>query len=180
MGKQVNFYMTDSDEKEFIEFVQSDRSVGVFTYAMPTEELRLLSALPERGTPFWYSVYLWDRDNSPKPIVEYVPEQQYYVVEPLASEVIKFSRSYIDEGQLVRGRIWAETVGWHREDPARTFQKSEAFRRWFSRLASWIKRKGIRDHVGDFMLPGAAQYAKDGGRLAQVVFARGDEHIQKR
>jgi len=172
MGRQTNFYMAGSDEDEFMAFVRSERTVGVFCYMMPTAEIPLLERMPSRLEPFWGTVYLWNRQNSLKPIIEYVPEQNYYVVEPIASEVIEFSRSYIDDGLLVRGRIWAEMTGWNRGDPATIFRKSDAFRKWYAKLASWIKRRSVRNRVHDYLLPGAAAFAESNGKLVQAIFAK--------
>jgi hypothetical protein len=170
MGKQVNFYMAASDELEFVTFVRSDRNVGMLIDGMPTENTPLLTELPERGIPFWFSVSLWDQDNSPQPVLQYVPQQSYFVVDEIASEVVKFSRSYLDDTRLVRGRIWAEMSTWGTNGVA--INKSEPFRKWFDRLGNWIKRRSVRDHRGDYLLPGAADYAKQGGKLVQAVFAR--------
>jgi hypothetical protein len=179
MGRQVNFYMTTSDEADFIQFVRSDRDVGIFMYALPTDEIPLLDTLPSPGEPFWCSLWLWDRENSPPPKTDYVPEQHYYVADRFASEIIEFSRCCIDADCLVRGRIWAEMVGWRLEEPGRTFPKSESFRRWFDRLSNWIKRRSIRNRVGDYLLPGAAEYKRKGGRLAQMVFDTGERRIME-
>lgn len=175
MGKQVNFYMTDSDEQDFIRFVRSDRNVGIFMYTMPTEDIPLLTELPRQGVPFWLALWLWDRDNSPKPKVDFVREQRYYVVDECPSEVIEFSRSHLDEGRLVRGRIWAEMAVWQSDQTL--LHKSESFQKWFDRLANWIKRHSVKDKHGDYVLPGAAEYAKRGGKLVQAVFAKSVKHF---
>lgn len=132
-------------------------------YSMPTNDIPLLAELPKQGVPFWFALYLRDRDHSPTPQIDYVPEQRYYVVEPVASEVIEFERSHLDEGRLVRGRIWAEMAVW--QSDGTLLSKSESFRKWFDRLANWIKRRGVRDKYGHYVLPGAVEYAKQGGRL---------------
>lgn len=170
MGKQVNFYMTDRDEADFVEFVRSDRDVGLFMSVVPTNDVPLLAELPKQGVPFWFSLCLWDRDHSPAPKIDYVPEQRYYTVDEIRSEVIQFWRSHLDEGRLVRGRIWAEMAVW--QNDGTLLRKSESFRKWFDRLANWIKRHSVRDDRGDYVLPGAAEYARQGGRLVQAVFAK--------
>lgn len=167
--------MTDSDEKDFVQFVRSDRNVGIFMYAMPTEDIPLLTELPKQDVPFWFALWLWDREHSPTPKIDYVPEQRYYVVEPIASEVVEFSRSHIDAGRLVRGRIWAEMAVW--QSNGSLLSKSDSFRKWFNRLANWIKRHSVRDERGDYVLPGAAEYAKQGGRLVQAVIAKSVKHF---
>lgn len=173
MGKQVNFYMAPSDEEAFVAFVRSDRDVGIFKYAVPGEDIPFLEQLPEKGEPFWFSLFLWDRDNSPPPILEYVKEQHYFVPNTFASEVIEFSRSHLDEGRLVRGRIWAEMTGWKRDDSASTFQKGESFQKWFDRLANWIKRRSQKNARGEFVMPGATAFVEEGGNLCQAVLGDG-------
>jgi hypothetical protein len=176
MGKQVNFYMTEEDEREFLEFVHSDRNVAVFMGVQQTAEIAVLDELPTSDTSGWFQLWLWDRDHSPTPVLRYVQQQGHYCVDRFESEVIEFDRSILDEGRLVRGRIWAEMNGWRHDDPASVIKKSEAFSKWFDRLGNWIKRRSTRDSVGDFLLPGATQFSKQGGQLCQVVLGSGDAH----
>jgi hypothetical protein len=121
MGKQVNFYMTAADELNFVEFVRSDRDVAIFKSMLPTKEIMDLTELPRAGEMFWFSLCLWDRDHCPPPTLNYIQQHQHYRVDKTASEVIEFHRCGMDEGRLVRGRIWAELNGWRREDPSALF-----------------------------------------------------------
>lgn len=173
MGKQVNFYMTADDERKFVEFVRSDRSVAIFKSVLPTTEIADLSELPPPGEPFWFSLCLWDKDHSPPPSLTYIKQQGHHCVEKIESEVIEFDRCVMDEGRLVRGRIWAEMNGWRRDDPATIINKSEAFSAWYERLANWIKRQSTRNSTGEFVLPGAARFAEQGGMMCQAVLASG-------
>ncbi len=165
MGKQINFYMTNSDEEEFLNFVRSDRSVGVFMVTMPTDSIPLLTELPQSEIPFWLSICLWDRDNSPQPNLRYVTEQKYYVVNKSTSEVIEFLRSNIKKRSISRGRIWAEMAMW--ESDGTLVRKSETFEKWYDRLARWIRRHSVRYDKGVYVMPGAAEFKKQGGRLVE-------------
>jgi len=172
MGRQVNFYMTEHDEAEFLDFVRSDRDVCGIPETLPSEDIVCLPQLPEREeTPFWFTVSFWDRDHSPPPRVQLIREQGYWVVDQFDSEVIEFSRSIMDQERLVRGRIWAEMAVWQSTDPPTLVRKSESFQKWFDRLARWVRNHGARDENGDYVLPGAAEYEKQGGQLVQAVFA---------
>lgn len=173
MGKQVNFYMTDDDERKFVEFVRSDRNVVIFNSVQTTTEIIALSELPTSETPGWFSLCLWDKDHCPPPTLNYIKEQNYFSVDRFASEVIHFHRCGMDEGRLVRGRIWAEMSGWRREDPATTINKSDAFSAWYERLANWIKRHSTRNDRSEFVMPGAARFAEQGGVMCQAVLANG-------
>jgi hypothetical protein len=173
MGKQVNFYMTADDEREFVEFVRSSANVAIFKSVQASPEIRELEEMPPAGEPFWFALYLWNKDDSPPPTLAYIKEQGWYSVDRFESEVIEFHRCSVDEGRLVRGRIWAEMNGWRRDDPATIIKKSEVFVKWYDRLANWIKRRSTRNAVGDFMLPGAAAFAAKGGQCRQTVLASG-------
>ena len=70
----------------------------------------------------------------------------------------------------MRGRIRAEMTTWAKDGTL--LVKSESFVKWFDRLANWIKRHSVRDERGEYLLPGAAEYAKQGGRLVQAVFTK--------
>jgi len=52
MGRQVGFYMVGSGEEDFVKFLRSDCNVGIFSYAMSTDDVPLLEQLPEQGIPF--------------------------------------------------------------------------------------------------------------------------------
>lgn len=175
MGKQVNFYMTEGDERQFVEFVRSTGNVGIFGYRMETPTIPLLDELPPMGTPYWHSLWLWDRENSPPPKLDYIPEQKYYVVDGLVSEVIEYDRCTWDEGRLARGRIYAQMAYWADATSSRPHlvRKNGPFQKWYGRLASWIKRHSTRDADGNYRMPGAAEVARSGGRLVQAVFAGG-------
>jgi hypothetical protein len=165
MGKQVNFYMTVEDEQKFVQFVRGERNVAIFKSVLPTTEIPNLIELPPVGEPFWFSLCLWNRDESPPPTLTYVEQQRYYSVGKIDSEIIEFDRCVLDQGRLVRGRIWAEMNGWKREDPATIIKKSDAFSAWYNRLASWIKRHSTRNDRGQYLMPGAARFAEHGGTM---------------
>jgi hypothetical protein len=151
--------MTANDEREFMTFVRSDRKVGGFTYAIPSTTIPFLDELPDQDEPFWFAICLWDQDHSPPPVLSYVEQQNYYVVEKIESEIIEFNRCGVDRGCLARGRIWAEMNGWHHSDPTKVVKKSQEFSKWFERLSNWIKRRSTRNAVGDYLLPGAMDFA---------------------
>jgi len=173
MGTQINFYMASEDELKFVEYLHSQDGVRIlkdWTESMkPTE----LEHLPEPGTPGWFQVWLYNSNVSPFPTTHFVDKQSRYCIDPFSQEVIEFDRSVGREGFVERGRLWAEFSGWDRSDPHVTIQKSDDFRRWFKRLAGWIKRSASRNDVGDYVMPAAARFAAEGGRLVQAAFADG-------
>ncbi len=168
MGRQVNFYMTDSDEKIFLDFLRSDPKLRIFKDRMTEPKITPLDALPDRTVPGWFILWLWHED-SPPPRLKHAEARKYYVVDSTVSEVIEYSRSYLQDGSLVRGRVWAEFAARDPGDPTRRIQKGKAFSKFFNQLANWIKRTGSQNKMGDYLLPGATMFAADGGRLLQIA-----------
>jgi hypothetical protein len=174
MGKQVNFYMTDDDEREVVAFVRASGNIAIFKSVQTSPEILELVEMPPRGEPFWFALYLWNKDVSPIPKLNYIKEQDYYAVEEMESEVIQFHRCGMDAGRLVRGRLWAQMSYWRLTDnsPA-VVNKSDAFSAWYERLANWIKRHSTRNDRGEFVMPGAARFVEQGGMLCQAVMSNG-------
>lgn len=138
MGRQVNFYMTDSDEESFLNFLRSDPKVRIFKDRMTEAKIRPLHALPDRSVPGWFALWLWTED-SPPPKLKHIESQKYYVVDSMFSEVIEYSRSYLQHGSLVRGRIWAEFAAWDPDNPTHRIQKGKAFSRFFDPSRSRVR-----------------------------------------
>ena len=166
MGRQINFYMAEADEQQFLTFLRSDPAVRILMDCTPTPEPGVLQQLPTRDVPGWFLVSLWKRDISPAPQTDYVPQRREYSLNRYASEVVEFHRSCLDdEGRLARGRLWAEFIRWDPGNPRAVIEKSVAFKRWFHRLVAWIRRRATRAPTGWWMMPAAAAFAKQGGRL---------------
>ena len=159
MGRQVNFYMTAEDERQFVTFIRSMGNVAILGSVQLSKAVLELQELPPVGEPFWFALCLWNKDCSPAPKMEYVTEQNYYCVEETESEVVEFSRSGVCDGRLVRGRIWAEMTYWQLDDPPVVVKKSAAFGKFYDRLANWLRRQSVRDGAGNYVFPGARDFA---------------------
>ena len=105
--------------------------------------------------------------------MHFVGKQNLYCLDPFSQEIIEFDRSVTRGGSLSRGRLWVEFSGWNRKDPEVTVKKTEEFRKWFNHLAGWIKRRASKNERGDYLMPGAARFAAEGGRLVQAEFSDG-------
>lgn len=102
MGKQVNFYMLEEDEKEFVEFVLGDGKTVILGRGSLQEVPPILGHLPiEDPSPplFRNYVYFW-KPGYPL-FMRYIvmkagplQGQGVYLVDDLTSSVIEFSRSF--------------------------------------------------------------------------------------
>ncbi|MDX9702392.1 MAG: hypothetical protein RBU23_05025 [Candidatus Auribacterota bacterium] len=164
MGKQTRFYMTEKDESDLLSFARSDRKMAILPYRHFTKEIEIVDTFPDPNIPFGKSTWLWDMDHSPKPILSFVNKQNYYSVDSLFSEVIEFDRSFFDGTRLRSGRIYIQTGYW--DDSGEYVTKSDEFIKWFERLARWIRKNGKRHNNWGYMLPGAQEFAANGGIIS--------------
>ena len=161
MGRQVPFYMTCEDEVSFVEYVRTTCNVCLFLGHAPAPEPVCLDVLPEENVEGWFQLFLWDRDHCPPPLFDYIENRGYYV-DHLSSEVIEFSRSSIAGKEMQAGRIWAEFYRVVGDDYV---EKGPYLKKWFRKLANWIRRNAVRKEPGGYVLPGAAKFCAEGGKL---------------
>lgn len=163
MGRQVNFYMSETDEVEFIEYVRKTGKIEILPSRMSSPSERL-DALPKPDPSIAFCrVFLYNSEIQGKLAIEFIEQRKEYYVEPSKSPVIEFCLSTRSRNILREGRIWAELLIF---DPEMgTFVlKSPEFKRWYERIAGWLRRKYKR--VGSFYAgPGALKFREEGGIL---------------
>ena len=82
MGKQLNFYMTTEDEREFVAFVRASGNVAIFNSVQASPRILELGAMPPAGEPAWFDLYIWNKDVREKkrcqePILEPKAKSEY-------------------------------------------------------------------------------------------------------
>jgi hypothetical protein len=169
MGKQLRFYMTDDDETEFIEYLRTTGDVAIIPQTSRqegNEEFSRFSGLA--GRELGEAVHLWNRSISPQPIVEHYPQQGYYCLDFMRSEVVNVMRSKMTERGLSMGRLHIEDKFLNAEGGLQS--KSAAFETWFAELCSWIKRHSTQAIEGAEVLPGASALIQGGMAVTGHVF----------
>lgn len=165
MGRQVNFYMSREDEREFVDFVRSTANVEILPYTSATREFTPVQTLPEPlSMKFWGELWLVNRSISSNLVVNFISQQGYYTIDGLQSSVIEFSRSFLQEGVLKPGRIWAE---FNVFDGGRMIllPKESGLEEWYDAIAKWIRKRYKRVSSSFYAAPGAMRFRQDGGKL---------------
>jgi hypothetical protein len=173
MGRQINFFMTEEDELEFIGYLLLDANVVGFPFELQSDNIEAMSLNPQEKSDRLNIHSLWNKNISPGPCLEYVSIQGYYTIDVFESEVVEYSRSTYDKkGRLRAGRLWIETSYYNSSDPGRLHVKSEAFVDWYNQLAKWIKKHSVCSTLGNskgwHQLPGAAKFVANGGILTSI------------
>ncbi len=170
MGKQLGFYMSNDDETDFIEYLRTTGDVAIIPQTSRVEvykeEFRRFS--DAAGRELGEDCHLWNRSISPQPIVEHYPQQGYYCLDFMSSEVVNVIRSKMTESGLSMGRLHIEDKMLNAQ--GRLQPKSAEFEAWFSNLCRWIKQRSIRVIDGAEVLPGAEAIIQEGVQVTDHVF----------
>jgi hypothetical protein len=173
MGKQVNFYMLEEDEKEFVEFVLSQSEAVILGFASLQETPSILDRLPTEDSPVirQHTVFFW-RPSDPlftwSGVMKAGPlqGQRLYFIDSSQSAVIEFGRCLLlpDKNMLTRGRIWAEM---RRLEGDKFVHKGEEFEKWYDIIAAWVRKRyrkiGTKPYF--YISPRAYSLYQAGGKL---------------
>lgn len=169
-GRQVNFYMTNEDERQFVDFLMTTGDVVLHAYTSMTPRFEPVRLLPEPYSgDFWYAFTILNRSISSNLRVRFISQQGYYVVDELNSSVIEFTRSVPETSikAVHRGRIWADLT-WLDNEKKIIVHKEPAFKKWYETIAGWIRRKYIRLDQLEYAGPDAIKLRDEGGALLTV------------
>lgn len=160
MGRQTYFVMSEEDEKVFLEFLNQDRTVKVVMEYTPTPDLSILDVFPKIG-PKKFIGYLWDATNSPPPVAEFIPRQNYYLVDEERSELIEFCRSLrLEAGKMDEGRVYIRPKAYI---DGELIPRPKYFLDWYDKVARWIRKNGVRKHDISYVFPDAARLIDEEG-----------------
>ena len=141
MGRQINFFMTSEDEKDFLDFARSTCNLTVLPYTSKESVFKPLVSLPPlKSQKFWMNAWLVNMDITHNVVTRFIPQQGYYLVDEVASDVLEFSRSIPFDDRLNRGRIWAEFCSHFDDSTGQWVKKDEELVKWFEKLARWIRK----------------------------------------
>ena len=168
MGKQVNFYMDERDEREFVTFILSDPDARICLHESRDGELEFITNFVDPTVSPSVPLDLWHSAKSPPPIFEHLENQSAYFIDRLQSEVIEFSRCHLDGQTLTRGRLWMEQRKLNSER-TELLMKNKAFNQWYQKLANRVRKRGQRNSAGHYVWPGAAEHLAAGGFLDDLT-----------
>lgn len=169
MGRQLNFWMTQSDECAFADRLRLDDAVWT---------PRTLEYLAE---PALHELNVWRPVDSGQRIIiirrsdwhllkwKHIPKSQFpdnpaftpwTMVGTGPSPCFEWDACTRGQDFIARGRIYYSS-DWLEAD--RVLVKPDEPTRWFERLKSWLRRRGTKwGSSGQFLMPGAASAVQEG------------------
>ena len=169
MGRQLNFWMTQEDERSFVQRLIEDDTVWTHR------------ALPYGENPIMHEFDVWKPIAAGQRLIvirrsewdllewEHIPKsqfpddphfQEWTLVGTGPSPAFEWDTCVRGANFIVRGRIYFAT-DWLIGDQIHV--KPDEPTKWFDRLTSWLRRRGSKtQYVAQFIMPGAAKAADDG------------------
>ncbi len=159
---QINFFMDDRDEADFLAFVSLRERARIIPYAWTEWKIPMTLALAETDS-FRWSTWLFD-DNGSNPLeATFIPQQGYYVVEEMRSAVVQFSRSARRDFDISEGRLWVS--GYRLNQNNEYLSQDPDLKAWYESLAQWIRRRYCKTTSFYWVGPGALECVQRGHRL---------------
>lgn len=164
MGKQISFYQTKDDEKEFVAYLRSTDDVVILAQTSENELEEFQFFYDLEGRRLGDDCHLWNRSISPKPIMKYYPVHGgCYCLDFMQSEVVNVIRSKLTDKGLSMGRLHIEDK--MLDASGRMRSKHEPFISWFSTLSSWVKERYKKVDGGAYIGPNADLLIQSGVQL---------------
>lgn len=136
MGKQINFYMSENVQNQFIDFLISNEFLFLDNEGKIIEFQNLCSYID-------YYLYknefgsLLTKNNS---------------IDVLSSPIIEFCKTRVKENRILRGRLWVSDH-YYKSNNSQT-QQSKKYIMEYNNLARWIKKNVPYQNIkkGDFFV----------------------------
>lgn len=127
MGRQINFYMSETVQAEFIEFLKQNQFVYYDYYANKVEN-PADKKLDE--------VYLYKEDYGV--FLRNKNDNRY--IDFMDGPVIEFSKPIVnaETKKLTEGRLWMD--GWYFDEAGNKVKKNELLTKDYEKLVRWVKK----------------------------------------
>lgn len=156
MGKQVSFYMTHEDERDFLESVSQRSPIKVIYSTFPDPSCMVIESLAPVGRVVG-DTHLSLVYAAPEAYIrhEFFSTRGYYCIDTCESEVVQFTRCERKGIWLTDGRLWFDEQSLHR-------RKSTYFVKWANSLLRWVRTHYRRDDHGYYLAPHALELSESG------------------
>ena len=169
MGKQVQFYMTHEDEKNFLASISDLAPVRLVRRTFTEPEHMVLQTFEPVGNRegkarFCLEAHLClvNATLGIPPKINSSPQHSYRSVDLAESEVVEFTRCELARGRYKPSKTWLNDGRlWFAEQDLGV-RKSDAFVKWANSLLKWVRRNYERDARGIYVAPNALELSKAG------------------
>lgn len=165
MGKQINFYLLPSDITMLESKLKNACALTILhgrSNSSTPRELPNLDLVENNHRLLFY--YLVRPDDIESLVINFVPKQNYWVIDVLCSPVIEFTSCFFDGQNLRRGRIYCVEKYYGKN--GEIVEKSESFKKWVQQIFS-VTKKNLLKFDTDYIGQGAKQWTEQSGNKPQ-------------
>lgn len=164
MGRQIGLYMTEEDEKEFVEFVMSTGRIEIIPEDMNSRDERWETLPPWIEDTRHSDVLLHNTEIQGELFYLYSQEKNTFSISTSESPVIEFTRSKQRANALMSGRLYATFEAFGTDEDAYV-PKDPAFDKWYEKIVRWIRRRYQRLEWNSYAGPKAMEFKRKGGKF---------------
>jgi hypothetical protein len=149
MGRQIRFFMLNSDEEKFLEYVKESGAQIFDKKSNPIEIDKFGRIIEDKDQPSITQLFITSPESK-------IRKDENGFIDQILSDVIVFRRCSLTEKKMVwEGRIWAEFK--YYDDRDELIKKEKWFEQKFNKYRSWIK-KNFRISIDKFAYIGEEAY----------------------
>jgi len=157
---QVNFFMKEDDERELLDAVRGRGDTLLFVGRFHrTATPEPASTIPDRER----FIVFTPSELAARPVCSARGEGEHageFTFALYRDPHIEMSRCHLTNDVLMSGRIYAK-VGWLEDE-----SRNDVYRRWYSSIERWIKKRYRRGRNGWWFGPKAEEWSLAGGRVS--------------
>lgn len=165
-GRQINFFLSIEDQRALNDLLSRDKEL-VFADALPNERnvrIRSSSIVSRMGEER-LKIFLIRRSDLPE--IQYLAQGAMgFDVDILRSPTIEYSRCYVADGIIRRGRMYYKARYYGADN--NEIDKSADFLTWAAGLFKSATRLVTRTEDGDYVGRGAATAQANGVKLSRI------------
>jgi hypothetical protein len=178
-GSEIQFYMTQSDEKDFADFLFSHLNALILRDIWyETKEVEFyrdtesfLHQPIKKGLHNSASWCIWCRDIGEYSLHRFMSlGKYYYEVDHTSSPIIEFSRSIEEDNVIQEGRL--AYISKYYDEKDRLINKDQRLTKIFEMMRRWVKKEGLKATwdgekiiLNNYIFPGAKRAFLEGSYL---------------
>jgi hypothetical protein len=166
MGRQINFFMAESDELDFLDAVHGMGGAFLSFRQPRMGHVSAVDILPPQTTPFAHEMSIARQQDVPKITTNSFTVGEFWLLDENNDDLIQFRRSRVSNLIISSGRLWIDTCRavWDPVSQEESLvRKSAQFVEFYDAIARWIRREYSKCDANGFWVAPAAKAASSSG-----------------
>lgn len=167
MGRQVNFFMSLTDETCFLQYLKNKWKTDFLLERSDTSTPKCFIDEESDMINRQYKIYLWNPSITTNVSMTYINKKYGFRIDQ-DSEVIEYIRPSLSDSDFSRSifeisqRIYIDPF-YLSYDKNRIIRKNEKFIKWYESISRWLKHRSVGTIDDVYVMPNAMEYLLTNG-----------------